>query len=94
MAAERDQNGRYIKGHDSNGGRPKLPADFKVFCQTTAIDKVKDFVKRWPSLDDSMRLKVTEILLDRGWGKPAQHVDADITQHRIIIGDIPDAADY
>lgn len=94
LGAERDSRGRFTKGHNSNGGRPKLPEDVKQMCRELtpkAIETAKKIM-----LDEgaraSDRLRAAEIILDRGYGKPVQAVDLDASSvpQVVFIGDVPD----
>ena len=75
----RDQkSGRFVKGNKS-GGRPKLPTEIKEMCRALtpqAIETAKNIMLN-DKAKDSDRLKAAEIILDRGYGKPAQSVNLE-----------------
>ena len=60
-------------------GRPKLPTELKLLCQGLAPEAIRVAAQL---LNDSeqpgnVRLKAAEVILDRGYGKPAQAVEVN-----------------
>lgn len=74
----RDNRGRFTKGNKS-GGRPKIPDDIKEMCKALtpkAIETAKTIMLD-EEAKDADRLRAAEIILDRGYGKPAQSVNVE-----------------
>lgn len=68
--------GRFVKGNKS-GGRPRLPEELKADFRAAApraLEVLLDILN-----DDEAaardRIRAAEIILDRGYGKPAQAVE-------------------
>jgi len=79
LAPARDALGRFVKGHapSSNGGRKKLPEELRTAFRAEgyrALD-VLLAVMMDPEARTADRIRAAEIILDRGYGKPAQAVD-------------------
>ena len=75
--AERDENGKWIKGGGSPnpGGRPKDMAIVQALARQyteVAISTLADLCTSAKS--ESARAAAAEALLNRGWGRPAQAV--------------------
>jgi hypothetical protein len=73
-------NGRFQKGQSGNpGGRPKMPREMKDAIQKRTPELLRKLFALAAQNDD-LRVKTIAIkeLLDRGWGKPAQIVNAKI----------------
>jgi len=70
----------WVKGQSGNpGGRPCLPAELKALAQAKAADAIKIAVQLMESAEsEQVRLAAANVIMDRGYGKPAQHVDADV----------------
>lgn len=76
----RDSKGRFTKGKSGNpNGRAKIPADlkeaFKAQCPK-ALDILVGIMND-PVSKDNDRIRAAEIILDRGYGKPAQAVELE-----------------
>lgn len=76
MAAERDDKGRFIKGHPSNGGRPKGLAEY-VRQQTKEGKELVEFYLTVFRDDKDMRLRMqaADWLADRGFGRQVQAME-------------------
>ena len=89
----RDEKGRFVKGNRS-GGRPKMPDEMKqAFKDLTpaALAALAKIVNN-EEARDADRIRAAEVILDRGWGKPTQAVDMDLSSvpQVVIVGDVPD----
>lgn len=76
---DRDALGRFVKGHSSasNGGRKKLPEELRTAFRAEgprALD-VLVAVMTDPEARTADRIRAAEIILDRGYGRPAQAVE-------------------
>jgi hypothetical protein len=87
--AKRRGPGRpFVKGQSGNPhGRPVLPDELKQMCQAKAADAIRIAAS---ILEDEeqpavARLKASEIILDRGYGKASQHIEAEVTEKRILL---------
>jgi hypothetical protein len=71
------------KGHSGNpGGRPKAVVEVQTIARKHTADALKALAaivndKKAPA---SARAASAQILLDRGWGKPTQHIEANVGQ--------------
>ena len=80
----RTTRGTFAKGVSGNpGGKPKVAGEL-LEIQTLARSKTKEAFERiiqlMDSTDESVALRASEHVLDRGWGRPSQNVTAEITQ--------------
>lgn len=73
---ERDKSGKFVKGN-TTGGRKALPPDIKdmLYKATPAACKLLCKVINDENEEMKLRIKASEIVLDRIYGKPAQAVD-------------------
>jgi len=81
------------KGYTGNpGGRPKMPEEIRKAFQDLTPEAIKTLAEIMrEGKFDSDRVKATEVILDRAWGKAIQQVDADFggSLQIIIVDDIP-----
>lgn len=76
--------GKFTKGHSGNpGGRPKAADDVKALAReytTEAITKLAEWMR-----SDNAKASVSacSVLLDRGWGKAEQRVEAEVNHNYI-----------
>ena len=79
--AERDEKGLWKKGQSGNpSGKPK--SDIKALARQhteTALKALVDIV-RSPKTPAAARVQAATALLDRGYGKPTQHVEAKVAR--------------
>ena len=86
----------FLPGHTGNpGGRPKGSRELLTLVRESTRDgrtlvdflvqvaEGKPVMGRKPTLADRMR--ASEILLDRGWGKAIQRIDADQSPTTVVI---------
>ena len=71
----------FQKGQSGNpGGRPKQIAEVKELARQhmpAAIEALVSIMNN-PKASDAARVSAASALLDRGYGKPQQHIDAEI----------------
>lgn len=81
----------FKKGQSGNpGGRPRIPADVKELARAMAkpaVDALAEIVKS-KKAPAAARVSAAVALLDRGYGKPAQTINANV---RRSFSDISDA---
>ena len=87
----------FKKGVSGNPkGRPKVPEETKQAFRDASKEACEVLVRIMndPAAKDSDRIKASEVILDRGWGRPSQAVEVDMTNTpRVIFVDeekIPD----
>ena len=82
--------GGFQKGQSGNpGGRSKLPADIREAFKAKAPQALEVLTRCLQSDDDRIAMMAAQAILDRGYGKPAQSIDANITprpHHRLWEG--------
>lgn len=96
LVDDRDQNGRFVKGHSGNGGRPKLPEEVREMCRALTPEAIRtaERIMLDGEAKPADRLKAAEIILDRGCGKPAQSVAIETeTAPRFIFVGMDDVKD-
>ena len=72
---ERDGKGRFLKGHKSNGGRPKGLAELVRSRTRDGAELVEFFLKVFKGEEGEEfkhRIEAAEWLADRGFGKAIQ----------------------
>ena len=85
--------GRFLPGNKT-GGRKELPPEIKEMCRALTPQAIE--VAKRIMLDEgakhSDRLRAVEIILDRGYGKPAQAIELppDSIPQVVIVGNVPD----
>ena len=79
--SRRTGNGRFQKGESGNpGGRPKLPADIREAFKAKAPQALEVLTRCLQSGDDRVAMMAAQAILDRGYGKPTQSIDANLTE--------------
>jgi hypothetical protein len=70
----------FAKGKSGNpGGRPKAQRDVMELARRHGPEAILAMVEiARSSPDDKARIMAWDKILDRGYGKPTQHIDADI----------------
>lgn len=69
------RRGGFPPGKSGNpGGRPKLPEEFKELAKKHSLDALKVVIdiSENPEAKDSDRIKASELIIDRGFGRPLQ----------------------
>lgn len=70
----------FEKGKSGNpGGRPKEQNEVKELAKKYTTDAIARLVFWMKSDNAKASVAASNALLDRGWGKPAQEVDANIS---------------
>lgn len=76
----REKTGQFAPGQTGNpGGRPKMPEELKEAFRShseTALQTLVDVMTN--GVKDGDRVKAAEVILDRGYGKATQHIDASL----------------
>ena len=71
--------GGFQKGQSGNpGGRSKLPADIREAFKAKAPQALEVLTRCLQSDDDRIAMMAAQAILDRGYGKPTQSIDANI----------------
>ncbi|HRY15427.1 MAG: hypothetical protein KDJ31_14545 [Candidatus Competibacteraceae bacterium] len=78
MPVERDEKGRWLKGHSGNqNGMPKRLAEIRTLAREYTKEAIETLVNlmRDETKEASCRVRAAQELLDRAWGKPTQPLD-------------------
>ena len=69
----------FAKGQSGNpGGRPKGSAEVRELARAMTSRAFEEIERMaFTGADDRIRLDAIKIILERGWGKPAQPIDGD-----------------
>ena len=71
--------GEFQRGRSGNpGGRPKLPADIREAFKAKAPQALEVLTRCLQSDDDRIAMMAAQAILDRGYGRPTQSIDANI----------------
>jgi hypothetical protein len=78
MTKKRDEKGLWKKGKSGNpkGRPPAIPKEVREMCRehtTSAVETLVDIMLS-PEAPPAQRIVAANSLLDRGYGKPSQHV--------------------
>ena len=75
------------KGYTGNpGGRPKMPEELKrAFQEATPVALATLLQIAQEGENEGARVRASEALLDRAWGKPVQQVEADVHDSRPTV---------
>jgi hypothetical protein len=85
MTVQRDARGRWLPGQSANPrGREKMPFEIVELARQRcpkAIETLESIMLD-TTAPPAARVAAATALLDRGYGKPAQQIVAEITEHR------------
>src|SRR6476659_10782538 len=71
--------GGFQRGRSGNpGGRARLPADIREAFKAKAPQALEVLTRCLQSGDDRIAMLAAQAILDRGYGKPVQAIDANI----------------
>ena len=76
--------GKPFEKGNTLGGRKAMPPELKKAFQDAAPECLRVLMEIVRTGSDTDRMKAAQILLDRGYGKPAQYVESENTTK--IIG--------
>ena len=84
--------GGFQKGQSGNpGGRSKLPADIREAFKAKAPQALEVLTRCLQSGDDRVAIMAAQAILDRGYGKPVQSIDANINDDPVrYIVELPE----
>ena len=88
-----EPNGQgFQRGRSGNpGGRPKLPADIREAFKAKAPQALEVLTRCLQSDDDRIAMMAAQAILDRGYGKPTQSIDANINDDPVrYIVELPE----
>lgn len=78
------------KGYSGNpGGRPAMDPELKKAVQGYAKEAIEYLasVRADENAKPDHRIKAAEVLIDRGFGKAVQAIDATLTEHKPLLYD-------
>ena len=77
-----------VPGSGRQRGTPnKATAGLKAAFQEHEEKLVKALLKLVESMDENVRIKAIQACFDRGWGRPAQHISADMAySYKTVAG--------
>ena len=84
--------GGFQRGRVGNpGGRPRLPADIREVIKARAPPALEVLTRCLQSDDDRIAMLAAQAILDRGYGKPTQSIDANINEDPVrYIVELPE----
>ena len=84
--------GGFQRGQSGNpGGHPKLPADIRESFKAKAPEALEVLTRCLQSGDDRVAMMAAQAILDRGYGRPTQSIDANITEDPVrYIVELPE----
>ena len=84
--------GWFKKGASGNpGGRPRLPADIREAFKAKAPEALEVLTRCLQSDDERVAMMAAQAILDRGYGKPTQSIDANINDDPVrYIVELPE----
>lgn len=80
----------FVKGQSGNpGGRPGVPADVRELCKSRAVDAINTLAAVMTDVEapPAARVAAANAILDRGFGKPAQTINANVARSIVEYSD-------
>ncbi len=88
----------FIKGQPGGPGRPKLAErvlfNLKMAAREHSEAALRKVISLMESTDDRVALMAAQIVLDRGYGKPEQRVDADVVHRFAEVPQVMEKAQW
>ncbi len=80
MAAQRDENGRFLQGNKAASGRPPLPPELRAKCRRLTLEGLPliEAILKDTTEPGATRIKAWEAFRDTGYGKPPQAIDLNV----------------
>lgn len=79
----------FVKGKSGNpGGRPRAEIRLKELAREHTPAAIDTLVKGLKAKGERTRVAAAEALLDRGWGRPAQHHEVDAGDELVSLLDL------
>jgi len=79
VTAVRDDRGRIVKGSVLNpGGRPAFPVELREVARAACPKAIATVVELLDHPNPKIQLRAAEILMDRGFGRPVQALEAKV----------------
>src|SRR3954453_12856829 len=80
----RTDKGQFAKGTSGNpGGRPKLPEELRELFRAKGPEALEVLTRCLRSTDERIAIAAATAILDRGYGKPTQTIDANINEETV-----------
>ena len=73
-------NGGFKRGRVQSRWPPELPADIREAFKAKAPEALEVLERGLQSDDERIAMQAAQAILDRGYGKPAQTIDANINE--------------
>jgi len=85
----------FVKGESGNPkGRPKVPWSIKQLAKDNSERALRKIIELIDSKDEKVALMASIHVLDRGYGKPEQRVDADIVHRFAEVPQVMEKAQW
>ena len=85
---------KFQKGQSGNpGGRPKVVADVQQLARQLTTDAIETLasIMRNTEAAPAARVAAANAILDRGYGKPAQHFTGEVSQ--CYVAELPEVCE-
>lgn len=81
----------FAKGKSGNpGGRPKEDITLKELARQHTVAAVETLatIMKSKTATSTARVSAASALLDRGYGKPTQTIDANVNLHEVLLDEL------